>query len=63
MYEDEYEALMDYLKNNGYKRAEFFYACIHSAKKNSMDAVYKQITEDHRKRRAEEREFMRAMMQ
>lgn len=49
IYEDEYELLLEHLQSNGYKRAEFFFACIHAAKKNSMDAVYKQIEADHKK--------------
>lgn len=59
LYEDEYDLLFRHLEENGYKKAEFFYACIQAAKKNSMEAVYKQIEEEHKQRRRESRKILR----
>lgn len=59
LYEDEYELLLKHLEENGYKKAEFFYACIQTAKKNSMNAVYKQLEEEHKNRRREIRKAVR----
>lgn len=59
LYEDEYDLLFKHLEENGYKKAEFFYACIQAAKKNSMEAVYKQVEENHKQRRRESRKISR----
>lgn len=59
LYEDEYELLLKHLEENGYKKAEFFYACIQTAKKNSMNSVYRQVEEEHKNRRREIRKAAR----
>lgn len=50
LYQDEYDNLMQNIAQNGYKRAEFFLACVHSAKKQSFDSIYKKYTDEHKKR-------------
>ena len=60
VYEDEYEALTDYLKSNGYTRAEYFLACLTATKKKSMDSTYKDIANERKKRRAEEKAQIKA---
>lgn len=50
LYTDEYEKIMEVLNNNGYKKVEYLLACMTSAKKQSMEATYKRLTEDHAKR-------------
>lgn len=55
LYNDEYETLMKYIDENGYKKAEFFLACANAAKKNSMTSLYNKYLQDHKQRRKEER--------
>lgn len=50
LYQDEYELLMESIKQNGYKKAEYFLACVNSAKKQSFNSYYKRYTEDHKQR-------------
>lgn len=54
LYPDEHEKLMQLIKDNGYKKAEYILACVESAKKTSMESNYKRFTEDHARRRKEE---------
>lgn len=51
LYPDEYEMLMKNISDTGYKKVEYFLACMTSAKKQSMDYVYKRYTAEHAKRR------------
>lgn len=51
LYSDEYEMLMKIITENGYKRHEYFMACIASAKKQSMAATYKRYMVDHKRRK------------
>ena len=51
LYPDEHEKLMRLIKDNGYKKVEYILACIDSAKKTSMEANYKRLTEEHARRR------------
>ena len=51
LYPDEHERLMRLIKENGYKKVEYILACIDSAKKTSMEANYKRLTEEHERRR------------
>lgn len=41
LYQDEYELLMNNIKDNGYKKTEFLLACVTSAKKKSMESTYR----------------------
>ena len=59
LYPDEYETLMDTINANGYRKTEFLLACVSAAKKNSMDANYQKYLNDHKARRAADREAMR----
>lgn len=51
LYQDEYDNLMKTITENGYKKTEYFLACMTSAKKNSMNAEYKRYTENHSSRK------------
>ena len=51
LYQDEYDMLMKNITANGYKKTEYFLACMTSAKKNCMGAEYKKYTDEHKKRR------------
>lgn len=50
LYQDEYDMLIKNITDYGYKKAEFFLACIKAAKKQSFDATYKKYTDEHKKR-------------
>lgn len=50
LYQDEYEVLMKNIKENGYKRTEYFLACVNSVNKRGFQSSYKKYTEEHRKR-------------
>ena len=59
MYPDEYDALMENISSNRYRKTEFLLACVDCAKKNSMEATYKRYTQEHRRRKAEARMAMK----
>jgi len=61
LYSDEYDALMDNIKSNGYRKTEFLLACVECAKKNSMEATYKRYTQEHKRRKVEARMAMKEM--
>ena len=50
LYPDEYDMLMKTIQDNGYKKVEYFLACITSAKKQSLATQYKNYTLAHEKR-------------
>lgn len=50
LYPDEYEALVENINSNGYRRAEYLLACVNSAKKTSFDAMYRKYTVEHKER-------------
>lgn len=50
LYQDEYDMLMDNINKHGYKKAEYFLACVHAAKKQSWDKEYKNIATTHKER-------------
>lgn len=50
LYQDEYAALIKNITENGYKKAEYFLACMTSAKKQNFDATYKKYTTEHKQR-------------
>lgn len=50
LYPDEYDMLMKTIKENGYKKVEYFLACMTSAKKQSLSSEYKHYTMNHAKR-------------
>ena len=56
MYEDEYDKLINGIKENGYRKTEFLLACVSAAKKNSMEATYKKYTAEHKARRIADRQ-------
>lgn len=50
VYQDEYDMLMEAIVNKGYKKAEYFLACVTAAKKQSWEKEYKNITTSHKER-------------
>ena len=50
LYQDEYDTLMKNITQHGYKKAEYFLACMNSTKKQSFESTYKKLHEDHIKR-------------
>ena len=50
LYPDEYDMLMKTIQDNGYKKVEYFLACMTSAKKQSLASQYKNYTLAHEKR-------------
>lgn len=50
LYPDEYDMLMKTINDNGYKRVEYFLACMTSAKKQSLASTYKNYTSERQKR-------------
>lgn len=50
LYQDEYDTLIKNITENGYKKAEYFLACMTSAKKQNFDATYKKYTTEHKQR-------------
>ena len=54
LYPDEYDMLTKTIKENGYKKAEYFLACMTSVKKQSMDANYKKYFLEHKARHKNE---------
>ena len=54
LYQDEYDMLIKRISENGYRRNEYFLACMTSAKKQSMESAYKRYTNEHSARRKKE---------
>lgn len=54
-YEDEYNLITGYLKDNGYKKNEFFLACITAVKKQSMTSTYNRLEKERKERRKKEK--------
>lgn len=50
VYQDEYDMLMENIVNKGYKKAEYFLACVTAAKKQSWEKEYKNYTTTHKER-------------
>lgn len=50
VYQDEYDMLMENIVNKGYKKAEYFLACVTAAKKQSWEKEYKNFTTSHKER-------------
>lgn len=48
LYQDEYDMLMESIKEYGYKRADFVLACVNTASKGSMEKAHKKIVKTHR---------------
>lgn len=46
---------MEIINSNGYRKAEYLLACVHAAKKKSMETVYNQYYDAHRERRKADR--------
>ena len=52
LYPDEYEMLLQNTQEKGYKKTEYFLACMTAAKKQSMEAVCKRYAAEHKERGA-----------
>lgn len=50
VYQDEYDMLMEAIVNKGYKKAEYFLACVTAAKKQSWEKEYNTYTTAHKER-------------
>ena len=50
VYQDEYDMLMENIVKKGYKKAEYFLACVTAAKKQSWEKEYKNFTTSHKTR-------------
>lgn len=48
VYQEEYDMLMESIKEYGYKRADFVLACVNTASKGSMEKAHKKIIKNHR---------------
>ena len=51
VYPEEYDALMETINSNGYRKAEYLLACVYAAKKKSMESVYVQYYDAYQERR------------
>ena len=56
VYQEEYDTVMDVIRSNGYRKAEYLLACILAAKKTSMESTYQRYFDDHNRRKKAERE-------
>lgn len=48
VYQEEYDMLMEIIKEYGYKRADFVLACVNTASKGSMEKAHKKIVKNHK---------------
>ena len=48
VYQEEYDMLMESIKEYGYKRADFVLACVNTASKGSMEKAHKKIVKTHK---------------
>ena len=48
VYQEEYDMLMESIKEYGYKRADFVLACVNTASKGSMEKAHKKIIKNHK---------------
>lgn len=48
VYPEEYDAIQEAMKENGYKQTDFVLACISTATKSTMEKAYKKIVKSHR---------------
>lgn len=55
LYQHEYDALMNTIKEYGYKRAEFIIASANTATRGTMDRERKKIVRVHQEIRKEEK--------
>lgn len=59
VYQEEYDSLMNIISSNGYRKAEYLLACVHAAKKNSLETTYQRYFDSHNQRKRAEREAAR----
>ena len=48
VYQEEYDMLLESIKEYGYKRADFVLACVNTASKGSMEKAHKKIIKNHK---------------
>ena len=48
VYQEEYDMLMESIKEYGYKRADFVLACVNTASRGSMEKAHKKILKSHK---------------
>ena len=59
LYPDEYDSVVKSMKEYGYKRADFFLACVNTARKTTMKTAYNKIVKDHKSKALAEKELMK----
>lgn len=59
VYPDEYDMLMKNIVNKGYKKAEYFLACVNASKKQSWESEYKSIANSHKVRLQTDKDLAR----
>lgn len=58
LYPEEYDRLIDNMKEYGYKRADFLLACVQCAKKPSMEKAHRAIIKEHKQKLREQKELI-----
>ena len=61
LYPDEYDSVVKSMKEYGYKRADFFLACVNTARKTTMKTAYNKIVKDHKSKALAEKELMKKL--
>ena len=54
LYPEEYDMVMSNIQTNGYKKTEYFLACVKSANKRSVQTAYNFYTKFHKEKRQED---------
>ena len=62
LYPDEYDSLIDSMKEYGYKRADFLLACVQTARKPSIEKAHKQIVKTHKQMLIEQQELIKQQL-
>lgn len=62
LYREEYDSLIDSMKEYGYKRADFLLACVQTARKPSIEKAHKQIVKTHKQMLIEQQELIKQQL-
>lgn len=62
LYPEEYDSLIDSMKEYGYKRADFLLACVQTARKPSIEKAHKQIVKTHKQMLIEQQELIKQQL-
>lgn len=58
LYPEEYDRIIENMKEYGYKRADFLLACVQTAKKTSMEKAHKEIVNTHKQMLLDQKELI-----